>query len=93
MKKTKSQRSGVKTLQAAEPPYSVSNGPIKTNSEKIGTWRMIYIIALHISILSIVQRKEKGVDSRISCTRRIVEFMTALHTPPLHYGHTQAKDN
>ena len=29
MKKIKGKRLGVKTLQAAEPPYSVSNGPIK----------------------------------------------------------------
>ena len=54
MKKLKGKRSGVKTLQAAEP-YSVSNGPIKTNSENIGEWRMIYDIGHCILILLIVQ--------------------------------------
>ena len=50
-------RSGVKTLQAAEPPYS--NGRIK-NSENIGKWRMIYEIGLYITMLLIVQRNEQG---------------------------------
>ena len=43
-------------LQAAEPPYNVSDGPIKTNSENIGKWRMIYKLCHRISILVNVQR-------------------------------------
>ena len=70
---------GVDTLQAAEPPYSVSNGPIKTNSENIGKWRMIYKIGHRISILLNVQRKQKkGVDSKVIRTRRIVKL--GIHT-------------
>ena len=56
----KGERSGVKTLQAAEPSYSVSNGPVKTNVEIIGKWKRIYKIGLRISILLIVLRKDRG---------------------------------
>ena len=73
-----SKLSGIKTLQAVEPPYSVSNGPIKNDSEIIAKWRMIYKISHRISILLNVQRNEKGGDSRISCTRRIVKFVSIL---------------
>ena len=39
---------------------------------------MIYKLGHRISILLNVQRKEKSIDPRISRTRRIVRFMTAL---------------
>ena len=58
IKNLKDNRSRVKTLQAAERPYSVSNGPIETNFEIIGKWRRIYKIGLRISILLIVQKRE-----------------------------------
>ena len=101
MKEFKGKRLCVKTLQTAEPPYSVSNGLIKTNSENIGKWRMIYKIGHRISILLNLQRKEKGVDSMISRTQRIFKFMTidfflylyrneTKIVPALHCGHVQA---
>ena len=45
---------------------------MKTNSENIGKWRMIYKLGHRISILLNVQRKEKGVESRISRTRSLL---------------------
>ena len=77
-RKKSSKRSGVKTLQAAEPPSSFRNGPIKRNSENIGKWMMIHKIGLRMSILLNIQRKEKGADSRISRTRRIVYLNCSL---------------
>ena len=65
-------RSGVKTRQAAEPPYSASNGPIKITSENIRkrrriyeilykgggfSWQMHSNVGLRFSILLIVQKK------------------------------------
>ena len=45
---------------------------VKTNSENIDKWRMIYILDHRISILLNVQRKEENVDSRIIRTQRTI---------------------
>ena len=47
-------RSGVIMLEAAVPPYSVSDGPLETNFESIDKWRKIHKIDLRIKIILIV---------------------------------------
>ena len=63
----------VSTLQAAEPPYSVNNGPVK-QIQKTGKWRVIYELGHCISNF-IDSRKLYG---SVGTTRGIVTFMTAL---------------
>ena len=65
---------GVSTLQAAEPPYSVNNGPMKQISKNIGKCRVIYKLGQCIS--NFIDRQK--LYGFMGSTRRIVRFMTAL---------------